>query len=474
MNVHYNPSFTLSHLHSLALLQQHVFRGTVNHVDQKSTRIALRIELDGGDDERVTVILSAVGNKVQISVRDASISTTPGGTTLQWKKTVEMEVTNPGNIQGKEYRAPFLGPTAQSAPPPPVHVNPNARFAHSSLTSATQSPIPASAPFYSNPASHAHGAIRTLPSSRDARTLSNPYRDPAPAIKTQKTHLPPPNYMSTADPSASKLYTNLASVPPGFKSQRPVCLVGIVESTIEKFKTRGTDWKLSVEIKGEHHKLTMNLFGEMDDLPRFSKNEIVVVQNLKMANDDKKFTDIVAVGYKGEYQIARYRSTVGTLAEDNGTNLIHRRSDLEHIHQRCAALANWGRVQPENAERKRRAHRLLSEVVEGEYFDCTVEVLKVTRNDGWSGPPITLQVTDYSVWPRGSPHSVTIAMWDDAGSEAETMNAGEYFHLRNVRRSCGRFEFAKQVESKIVRVRGEEDSLHIVSLIERKSNLHRR
>ncbi|KAF7311368.1 hypothetical protein MKEN_01038700 [Mycena kentingensis (nom. inval.)] len=488
MNGHPNPALTVSesNIRDLAQLQKHTLHGSVSGVQHDFTRITLDVKLD--NDERVTVrvILSGecfqhlirehftvrIGDTVQIPVRDASIQTAPPWpTTLEWTKPVAVTVIKPAEM--KEYRAPFLEPTAQSAPLPQWTGNADASFG----PSATHNP--ASTLSHFTPASHM--STHTLPSSRDAYTSSNSSHalwNAAPAVQTQRTNVLSSQNISTADPSAtSDLYASLASVPPGSESRRPICVIGVVDSVNERFKTRGTDWIMTVEIKDEHGKLTINLFGGKDDLPTFVKNEIVVLQQVKMTVDNKNFTNTVAAGRVGGYQVARYHSTAGTgtLVPDDGTGIadIRQRKDINEILLRCQTLANRLSAEPEKEGTKRRAHRLLNEVIEGEYFECTVEVLQVRRNYGWGGPPITLEVTDYSsesLGPmEGGPCIVTFGMWDEAGSEAEAIKPGEFYHLRNVRRMDNGWEFGKQVEKKIVRVRDEEDSLHIVALIERQS-----
>ncbi|KAF9014016.1 hypothetical protein BDQ17DRAFT_435738 [Cyathus striatus] len=134
----------------------------------------------------------------------------------------------------------------------------------------------------------------------------------------------------------------------------------------------------------------------------------------------------------------------------------------------------------------KRQHQLICEVSLDSsshgYFDCTVEVLH-----GWanSNPNVySLYVTDYTRNAQTRPctsqwcsvslqdYVLQIEMWDAAANIGETMRAGEFYHIQNVRlqvRKSGYLE-GKLNENKI-RLLSEHETAsnhHLQALLDRK------
>ncbi|OJT02538.1 hypothetical protein TRAPUB_6955 [Trametes pubescens] len=155
-------------------------------------------------------------------------------------------------------------------------------------------------------------------------------------------------------------------------------------------------------------------------------------------------------------------------------------------------LGDWWRNVSSNATsfapdislggRRGREHKLIADATSDEYFDTTVEVLHGLRNDNGV---YSVFVTDYTrhpavsptqgEWcpPRLAPYVLRIELWDSSAEVGPTMQAGEYYSIRNLRSRIGGggyLESKMQEGDKIVKL--DEDQLEnqprLAALLKRK------
>ncbi|KAI0373030.1 hypothetical protein BV20DRAFT_849182 [Pilatotrama ljubarskyi] len=239
--------------------------------------------------------------------------------------------------------------------------------------------------------------------------------------------------------------------------------------------------------------LNVTLFEKSEKaLPKLEAGDVLMLRSVQV----DKFGGFCATGasYKG-WQWAVFHVKTGMLSSAPADTCALRHFKPEESElQFSIRLGDWWRDVSSTAtsfdvsistisRRGGRAHKPISEAGNDEYFDCTVEVLHGFRNENGV---YTVFVTDYTrnpnmsptqgEWcpPRLAPYALRIEMWDSSAQVGPTMQAGEYYSIRNLRTriSGGGFVEGKMQEGeKITKL--DEDQLEnaprLAELLKRKA-----
>ncbi|KAI9065399.1 hypothetical protein FKP32DRAFT_1710462 [Trametes sanguinea] len=237
--------------------------------------------------------------------------------------------------------------------------------------------------------------------------------------------------------------------------------------------------------------LSVVLFDKIEKgLPRPAAGDILMLRTVQIQD----FNGMCAVGasYKG-WQWAVFHVKTGKMLSAPPDTCAMRYFKAEESEVKfCLRLGDWWREISSNATnfemsfahkaRYVRPHKVMADATHEEYFDCTVEVLHGFRHENGV---YTVFVTDYTrnphvsptqgEWcpPRLAPYVLRIEMWDSSAEVGPSMQAGEYYSIRNLRTkvsSGGYLEGKMQEGEKITKLDEDqlEDQPHLAELLKRK------
>ncbi|KAJ7461475.1 hypothetical protein FB451DRAFT_1562758 [Mycena latifolia] len=393
-----------------------------------------------------------------------------------------------------------------------------------SIPAASTTPDP---PGANPPSTHAE---RTPPNDPTSSTVAAPIpqshhqpRPPSPRLDMTTT--------TESDPTAAYRH----QIPQGFtllsdvkEPNKLYSIIGVVTYIAPATPTKNGDWSSSLRIVDPSNCIEsfpparegfrVNCFTKeyAQWLPAANDGDIVILSNIKTQD---RHGEVTAVGYNDKLRWAVYDPLKGTVAHgdlagvpqsrglDNGYGVAFSPfyKATAAVSAYCITVNDWWRSVKAKREEElgtvnqiggarsyqpssRREHKLLSDITAddtGNYFDCTVEVLRGHQPSSDNFQPYSLYVTDYTSleggygyhqqdWcpPKLADHILRIEMWDGARSYGPDMVPGEVYYLKNVRAMTNRtgFREAKIVERKIQKLKpSDADAFpHLKALLERK------
>ncbi|KAI8989789.1 hypothetical protein BD414DRAFT_522060 [Trametes punicea] len=273
-------------------------------------------------------------------------------------------------------------------------------------------------------------------------------------------------------------------------------VIGVVETAGVVTQTKTGEFMLRLTLYDATNwgtgGLSVTLFDKLEKgLPKLDAADILILRSIQIQD----FNGAWALGpsYKG-WQWAAFHVKTGMLSSAPADTCAMRHFKPEQSEvQFCIRLGDWWQAVTSNTttfdtssvhrSRRVRQHKTIAEAENEEYFDCTVEVLHGIRNDNGV---YTVFVTDYTrnanvsptqgEWcpPPLAPYVLRIEMWDSSADVGPTMQAGEYYSIRNLRTKVsggGFLEGKMQEGEKITKL--DEDQLenqpHLAELLKRKT-----
>ncbi|KAL1944803.1 hypothetical protein VTO73DRAFT_3233 [Trametes versicolor] len=282
------------------------------------------------------------------------------------------------------------------------------------------------------------------------------------------------------------------------QSVGPQHIIGVVESAGAVTQTKKLEFMLRLVLYDPTNYgssgFSVMLFEKAKNaLPTVESGDILMFRGIQI---DRFNNSLCAVGasFKG-WQWAVFHVKTGMLssAPEDTCALRHFKPEGAEL-QFSIRLGDWWRDVSSNAtsfapdiSRARgrgREHKLIADATGDEYFDTTVEVLHGLRNDNGV---YSVFVTDYTrnpavsptqgEWcpPRLAPYVLRVELWDSSAEVGPTMQAGEYYSIRNLRSRIGGggyLESKMQEGEKIVKL--DEDQLEnyprLAALLKRKKD----
>ncbi|KAI0672845.1 hypothetical protein C8Q78DRAFT_1021641 [Trametes maxima] len=268
-------------------------------------------------------------------------------------------------------------------------------------------------------------------------------------------------------------------------------IMGIVDSPGTGMQTKNAEFMRRLNLYDPTNYgtsgLSVTLFDKFENgLPKPEAGDVLLLRAVQ--NDQFKGGWIVGASFKG-WQWAVFHVKTGMLssAPTDTCAMRHFKPEASEV-QFSIRLGDWWREVSStsiafDAPRRGRVHKSISEAMHEEYFDCTVEVLHGLQNENGV---YSVFVTDYTrnsnvsptqgEWcpPRLVPYVLRIEMWDSSARVGPTMQAGEYYSIRNLRTrisSGGYLEGKMQEGEKIAQL--DEDQLEnhprLAELLKRKT-----
>ncbi|TFK54610.1 hypothetical protein OE88DRAFT_933707 [Heliocybe sulcata] len=295
------------------------------------------------------------------------------------------------------------------------------------------------------------------------------------------------------------------------------CTIGVVTSASAPEVKRTGDWMACITVLdpsnadldsgygfGDKDGFKINCFSKLyqEWLPRPRQGDVLLLRKVKRSIWQESS---MGIGYFDKLRWAIYSPSIGewhhgdlgeaprVMALGGGFGAPFspfwdmQQDELEY----CIQLADWWQAM-EKEKRKRmgfiqqvsmvprysmgggKQHRLISDCTPdmppAGYFNCTVEVTHVYPSE--AGRPLSLWVTDYTKnkfpmpldtsWcrPEFADYVLQIEAWDAAKELCESMQAGEYYALGNVKFRVGRSGYyeAKANDLKCVKLVPEEEA----------------
>ncbi|KAI0647426.1 hypothetical protein C8Q79DRAFT_1118413 [Trametes meyenii] len=241
-------------------------------------------------------------------------------------------------------------------------------------------------------------------------------------------------------------YTPLAQA----QSHGTLHIMGIADASGKDMQTKNGEFMKRLTLYDPSNYgtsgLSVTLFDKSEKgLPKLEAGDVLLLRTVQL--DQFRGGWVVGASYKG-WQWAVFHVKTGMLssAPADICAMRHFKPEASEV-QFSIRLGDWWREVASTSvtfytPHRGRIHKPISEATHEEYFDCTVEVLHGLRNENGV---YSVFVTDYTrnsnVSPtqgewcptRLVPYVLRIEMWDSSALVGPTMQAGEYYSIRNLR-----------------------------------------